>query len=56
MDWAQIKFPNMPMTAIIHPDNGPSLRLAAKLGFVESARTNLNGEIIILSRRETQPT
>ncbi len=55
IEWAETKFPLMPMTAIIDPDNGPSLKLAAKLGFVESARTNLNGEIIILSRMGTRP-
>lgn len=53
IEWAEINFPQMDMTAIINPDNGPSLKLAAKLGFVETARTDYNGEIVILSRKET---
>ncbi|MES5101040.1 GNAT family N-acetyltransferase [Agrobacterium sp. BA1120] len=53
VEWAENTFPEMAMTAIIHPENGPSLKLAGKLGFVETARTNYNGEIVILSRTET---
>jgi RimJ/RimL family protein N-acetyltransferase len=53
IEWAKTKFPHMPMTAIIHPSNVASLKLAAKLGFVETARTDYSGEIIILSRTET---
>ncbi|MDR6666847.1 RimJ/RimL family protein N-acetyltransferase [Rhizobium sp. 1399] len=38
------------MTCIISPDNMPSLRVAEKLGFRETARTDYNGPIIQLSR------
>ncbi|XUY25768.1 GNAT family N-acetyltransferase [Agrobacterium sp. rho-8.1] len=55
IDWADIKFPEMKMTSIIHPENGPSLKLAAKLGFVETARSDYNGNVVILSRTETPP-
>ncbi|WHA43406.1 GNAT family N-acetyltransferase [Agrobacterium larrymoorei] len=50
IEWAGLHFPQMDMTAIIHPDNAPSLKLASKLGFVETARTNYHGEVIIFSR------
>ncbi|SCX29462.1 hypothetical protein DSM25558_4702 [Agrobacterium sp. DSM 25558] len=55
IQWAKVNFPDMRMTSIIHPENGPSLKLAAKLGFVELARTDYNGDIVILSRTETPP-
>jgi RimJ/RimL family protein N-acetyltransferase len=56
IQWAKANFPDLPMTSIIHPDNGRSLKLAGKLGFAEIARTNYSGsEIVILSRTETQP-
>ncbi|WP_454848952.1 GNAT family N-acetyltransferase [Rhizobium binxianense] len=48
--WAEAHFPEKPMTCIIHPDNAASLRVAAKLGFRESARADYNGDVILLSR------
>lgn len=54
-DWADVNFPAMTMTAIISPENAPSLKLAAKLGFQEFARADYHGEIIVLSRQGTQP-
>jgi RimJ/RimL family protein N-acetyltransferase len=38
------------MSCIISPENQASLRVAAKLGFGETARTQYNGEIIQFSR------
>lgn len=55
IDWGDANFPEMTMTAIISPENEPSLRLAAKLGFQEFARADYHGEIIVLSRKGTQP-
>lgn len=48
--WAETHFPGKPMSCIIDPRNEPSLRVAAKLGFRELARTHYNGEVIVLSR------
>ncbi|CCM75070.1 GNAT family N-acetyltransferase [Rhizobium mesoamericanum] len=53
--WAQERFPAKPMTCIIDPENGASLRLARKLGFHEVQRCNYNGDVILLSRPETLP-
>lgn len=56
IEWAERHFPGKEMTCIIGPNNAPSLRVAEKLGFREVARTDYNGEeIILLSRKETQP-
>jgi RimJ/RimL family protein N-acetyltransferase len=48
--WAEAHFPGKPMSCIISPENQASLRVAAKLGFRETARTQYNGEIIQFSR------
>jgi RimJ/RimL family protein N-acetyltransferase len=53
--WAERHFPSKPMSCIIDPENEPSLRLAAKLGFGQAQRTNYNGEVILLSRTGTRP-
>ncbi len=37
--WAETAFPGQRMTCIIDPDNQPSIRVARRLGFAESART-----------------
>lgn len=55
VDWGDQTFPERTMTAIIHPENGPSLKLAAKLGFQECARAEYHGEVIVLSRKGTLP-
>ncbi len=52
--WAEQHFPDKEMTCIIDPQNGPSLRVAEKLGFREVARTDYHGEIILLSRKGIQ--
>ena len=36
---------------MIDPDNAPSLRLAAKIGYVEYARTTLGERSIVLHQR-----
>jgi RimJ/RimL family protein N-acetyltransferase len=48
--WAETHFTGKPMSCIISPENQASLRVAAKLGFRETARTQYNGEIIQFSR------
>lgn len=48
--WAAAHFPGKPMSCIISPENEASLRVAAKLGFRETVRTQYNGEIIQFSR------
>jgi RimJ/RimL family protein N-acetyltransferase len=53
--WGEQSFPAMTMTAIINPENQLSLKLAAKLGFQEFARSEYHGEVIVLSRPGTQP-
>ena len=50
--WAEKEFPGKAMSCIIHPDNAPSLRVAAKLGFRETARTFCNGDVVLLMREE----
>ncbi|MBX5022966.1 GNAT family N-acetyltransferase [Rhizobium lentis] len=48
--WAEAHFPGKAMSCIISPDNVASLRVAAKLGFRETARTQYNGEVIQFTR------
>ena len=50
--WADAQFPAHRRTCIIEPGNTPSLRLAAKLGFVEQARTIYHDKPIILFERQ----
>jgi RimJ/RimL family protein N-acetyltransferase len=40
------------LTCIIHPDNSPSLRLAAKLDFTEFTNTTYNGGPVVLLERQ----
>jgi RimJ/RimL family protein N-acetyltransferase len=49
--WAQAAFSDRRMTAIIDPDNQPSLHVAKKLGFAEFARTTyLDKPIVVFER------
>ncbi|MBB4573748.1 GNAT family N-acetyltransferase [Rhizobium sp. MC63] len=48
--WAEARFPGKAMSCIISPENAASLRVAAKLGFRETARARYNGEVIQFSR------
>jgi RimJ/RimL family protein N-acetyltransferase len=52
LDWAASAFAAMRVTCIIEPDNLASLRLAAKLGFREFARTLYHSRSIVLFDRE----
>ncbi|OLP59951.1 GNAT family N-acetyltransferase [Xaviernesmea oryzae] len=54
IDWADKTFPGRTMTAIIAPDNAPSFKLASKLGFLEYARTDYHGEVVVLRREVAQ--
>lgn len=49
--WGDASISKSPFAAIIHPDNTPSLRLAAKLGFVEVAQTTYKGDPTLLLHR-----
>jgi RimJ/RimL family protein N-acetyltransferase len=50
VEWGAAHFPDMEMTCIISPENGASLRVAAKLGFREIARADYHGPIVVMSR------
>lgn len=49
--WAEGAFHGRKMTAIIDPDNLPSVRVAKKLGFAELAKTEYLGTQIIVFER-----
>jgi RimJ/RimL family protein N-acetyltransferase len=49
--WAGTAFPGRRMTAIIDPDNLPSVHVAKKLGFKEFARTNYLDSLIAVFER-----
>ena len=51
LGWAETRFGKVRMVCIIDPDNAPSLRLAARLGFRECAHTMYKGEPIVLLER-----
>lgn len=49
--WGKTCFGNTRTVCLIDPDNAPSLKLAAKLGYAEEARTDFRGKpTIILGR------
>lgn len=49
--WASTTFPDMNFSAIIDPENTPSRRLAAALGFAEGIETEYAGHPTIICRR-----
>ena len=49
--WAAVEKPEMRTTCIIHPGNAPSLRLAAKLDFVEFARAAYHESPVVVMER-----
>lgn len=49
--WAETAFAGRKMTAIIDPDNLPSLHVAKKLGFAEAARTTYFDKPIVVFER-----
>jgi RimJ/RimL family protein N-acetyltransferase len=50
-DWGADHFGGVAMRCIIAPENAPSLRLAAKLGFVEMLHTTYRSDPIIMLER-----
>ena len=52
--WGASHFGPVRTVCIIHPDNQPSLRLAAKFGYREYARTTYHGQPIVLLERPGQ--
>jgi len=51
LDWADAQLAADRTGCIINPDNIASLRVAAKLGYVESGRPLFHGELIVLLHR-----
>jgi RimJ/RimL family protein N-acetyltransferase len=49
--WAEAHFGRRDFFCLIAPDNAPSLKLAAKLGYEERARTLYHGEPTVLLKR-----
>ncbi|MDP3854619.1 GNAT family N-acetyltransferase [Phenylobacterium sp.] len=48
--WADQRFATGRTVCMISPENAPSLRVAAKAGFREFARTNYHDDVILLER------
>lgn len=48
--WADARFEGGRTVCLIHPDNGPSLRVAERAGFREFARIDFNGPSVLLER------
>ena len=53
--WGEQHFGPGRTVCIIHPDNEPSLRLAARFGYREYARTTYKNEPIVLLERAAAP-
>lgn len=51
ISWGEAHFKRRDFFCIIAPDNAPSLKLAAKLGYEERARTLYHGEPTVLLKR-----
>jgi RimJ/RimL family protein N-acetyltransferase len=51
LDWADLNLQPVPIWAIIAPDNGPSLQLAARLGFERLDDSVYRGEPTAVLRR-----
>lgn len=51
VQWAQDRFGKVRMVCIIDPDNAPSLRVAARAGFREYARSTYRGDPTVLLER-----
>lgn len=51
--WTDATWPGRPVTCIIAPGHTVSLRVAAKLGFVERARADYGGRPVVLLERGT---
>jgi RimJ/RimL family protein N-acetyltransferase len=51
LDWARGRFVADEFACLIHPDNAASLRLADKLGFVQSDAATFRGEPALILKR-----
>ena len=51
LDWADLAWGERETVCMIAPDNVPSLRIANKLGYVETAQAEYNGAPMILFKR-----
>lgn len=51
LQWADDRLPGRRICCIIDPENAASVRVAEKLGFVETARTKYHGDAILLFHR-----
>jgi RimJ/RimL family protein N-acetyltransferase len=51
LQWAEGRFGKVRMVCIIDPDNAPSLRVAARAGFREFARSTYRGDPTIILER-----
>ena len=51
LGWAENHFGKVRMVCIIDPDNAPSLRVAARCGFKEFARTTYKGDATVILER-----
>lgn len=51
LQWAEDRFGKVRMVCIIDPDNAPSLRVAARAGFKEFARSTYRGDPTVLLER-----
>ena len=49
--WSEERFGRVRMVCIIDPDNGPSLRVAGRLGFAPFARTAYKGDPTVILER-----
>ena len=53
--WGEIYFGPVRTVCIIHPENEPSMRVAAKFGYREYARATYHDAPIVLLERSSQP-
>ena len=51
LDWTEANLKATPLWAIIAPENGPSLKLAGKLGFATHSETHYHGDPTVVLRR-----
>ena len=51
LSWGRGQWGDAPVVCIIDPDNGPSLKLAHKMGFLEVARTTYKDSPTVLLQR-----
>lgn len=53
--WGHAHFGPVRTVCIIHPDNAPSMKVAAKFGYHEFARTTYHDQPIVLLERDALP-